>query len=80
MTADVWLESATTTLGAILRSEHGMYVDRSLLVAMLDRRRTNLANSLGLPRWQVEPMLTGAEIRELATLMAGAHTRSAAVA
>lgn len=78
--ADEWLESATTTLGAVLAADYAMHVDRALLTSILDRRRSNLANALGLTPAQVEPMLDGGELRDIARMMDQARQAGAAVA
>lgn len=73
MTKDHWLESASTTLAAILAADHGVHIDRSLLAATLDRRRSNLMHDLNLPAHVVESMLNASELRAVAGLMANAR-------
>ncbi len=80
MGSDQWLEGAATMLGAILAADHGVHVDRAVLATLLDRRRTNLANALGMAPAQVEPMLNAGELRDIARMMAEARLARTAVA
>ena len=76
MTQDHWLESATITVASILATDHGVHVDRTLLAATIDRRRSNLMRSLNLPETLAEPLLTAAELRQLAGHIARAHEQA----
>lgn len=80
MSTDGWLESAVDVLAHLLREDHELVVDRSLLAATLAGRRASLSHSIGLPLAEAQLLLGVDDLRDIARHMATANARRSHVA
>lgn len=78
MASEAWLEDAVSALDRILRTEYDIEVDRAVLAHLVDRRRVNLARSLGMSPERAQTAISTGDIREVAGHIANRHSRAVA--